>query len=75
MSSTASDNQLLHEISKKLDEIIALMLIRGRDEDAQIRLLRERGHDWNQIGSLVDLSADAARMRLNSKSRRPKKKD
>lgn len=74
MSKTPTDNQLLHQISNKLDEIIALLLIQGREQDEQIRLLRDRGHDWKQIGSLVGLSADAARKRMSSKSR-PIKKD
>jgi hypothetical protein len=57
---------LLAEISAKLDKVVGFLAIEGRDQSGQIRILRGLGFEWNEIGMMVGLSADAARMRFNT---------
>ena len=57
---------LLTEISKKLDTVIAALLANGKDQDEQIRILRELEHDWPTIGKMVGLKPDAARKRYSN---------
>lgn len=59
-----SDNELLQEISVKLDQVIAMMAIDGKDQNQQIAILRSFNMDWKTIGLLVGLKPDAARKRL-----------
>ena len=69
MAQTKSEQVLLDEISQKLDQIIAVMAISGKEQNDQIRILRDRGFDWKQIGTLVGLNPGTARMRLKSDSK------
>ena len=41
---TKSDNELLQEISKKLDKLTGILATQGKDPDAQIIILR--GFNW-----------------------------
>ena len=55
--------EVLAEISDKLDRLIAVTAIQGRDEEDQIRILYELGYDSFKIGPLVGLSPDVVRKR------------
>lgn len=65
MKSMKSERELLEEISKKLDMLIGIFAIQGKDTDAQIHILKHRGLDWEEIGSLVGMKPDAVRMRYS----------
>ena len=58
-----SEKELLGEISEKLDKMISLIAIQGKDTDIQIDVLRGFGWEWQEIGKLVGLTSDAARKR------------
>jgi hypothetical protein len=66
MSEQKTEFQLLAEISSKLDRVIGLLAISGRDQNDQIRILKGLGFEWGEIGTMVGLKGDAARKRLNS---------
>lgn len=51
-----SSEQLLSEITSKLDQIIAVLAIQGKDEDTQIRLLKKRGFQAIEIEKLLGIS-------------------
>jgi hypothetical protein len=57
------ERDILEEISGKLDRVIAIIATQGRDQDGQIRVLRNLGYDWKFIGAATGLNADAARFR------------
>lgn len=62
MKKTTED--ILMEIDRKLGIIISLISIQGKDIDTQIRILKKQELEWNEIGMLVGLTADAARKRF-----------
>ena len=66
MADEKTERQLLQEISAKMDKVIGSVAIIGREKNEQIKILRSLGFEWNDIGILVGLEADAARKRLNS---------
>jgi len=66
MIESISERQLLQDISGKLGTIIGYLAISGREQNAQITILRSLDFEWDEIGRLVGLTADAARMRFNS---------
>ncbi|MGA2220673.1 MAG: hypothetical protein ABSH21_02660 [Verrucomicrobiia bacterium] len=63
MSKAKSDNELLEEIGGKLDLVIALLAIQGKEQGAQIKILYSLGFDSNTIGRLVGMSGTAVRVR------------
>ena len=65
---TKSTEALLSEISEKLDKMMSLIAIQGKDTDIQIDVLRGFGWEWEEIGKLVGLKADAARKRYERKN-------
>ena len=57
MSSTPKSTEvLLSEISGKLDKIIGILAIQGKDEDAQIRILKKLGFQAVEIEKLLGVS-------------------
>ena len=56
MTKEKSEKELLEEISKKLDKIIAILAIQGKDEDAQIRILKRLGFMADEIGKLLGVT-------------------
>ena len=58
-----STKELLKDIIKKLDKILAVTATQGKDEDEQIKILRSFKWEWDEIGIFVGLTADAARKR------------
>ena len=69
-----SELDLLNDLNEKLDTIIGLLAINGKDENHQIKILRELGCDWKFIGLLTDLNPSTARMRQNTKKNNPKER-
>lgn len=65
---------LLNEMNEKLDKMIGLLAINGKEENAQIKVLRGLGHDWKFIGLLTGLNPDTARMRNSTKKSNPKRR-
>src|SRR2546430_1898702 len=53
MTRTTSDNELLQDISGKLDRVIGLLAIQGNERDAQIKILYSLGFDSSGIGRLL----------------------
>ena len=46
---------LLVEISEKLDQLISLNLVQGKEKEEQISLLVERGYSNSNIASLLSI--------------------
>ena len=63
--SIKSDNELLQEINEKLDKLIGIHATQGKDTDTQIAILHGFDWKWDEIGRLVGMKGDAARMRYN----------
>lgn len=63
MNKKKSVEDLLEEISGKLDKLIAINSIQGKDQDTQITILKDLGLNWNEIGIILGIKPDAVRMR------------
>jgi hypothetical protein len=46
---------LLQEISEKLDQLISLNLIQGKEKEDQIMLLVDRGYSNSSIANLISI--------------------
>jgi hypothetical protein len=57
-----SERELLGEISTKLDKVIAVLAVQGKDKDQQIEALAGAGFDSAFIGRLVGMTPGAVRM-------------
>lgn len=64
------ERALLVEISQKLDRLIGIVAIQGRDVDAQIEILTRFGFSSAEIGVLVGLHEGAVRKRRATKGKR-----
>lgn len=58
-----SERELLEEISKKLDKLIGILAIQGKNEDEQIRILKVLGFTSKQTGNLVGIEESTIRHR------------
>lgn len=56
-----SEQELLGEISAKLDKVIAVLAVQGKERDHQIEALAAAGFDSAFIGRLVGLTPGAVR--------------
>ncbi len=61
-------------MNEKLDTLIGLLAINGKEENLQIEILRELGYDWKFIGLLTGLKPSTARMRHSTRKSNPKKR-
>lgn len=61
--------ELLAEINQKLKLILAALSIQGKEVGTQIRMLKNLDLDWKEIGNLVGLEPDTARMRYSRKGK------
>lgn len=68
----STTDDLLNRIDQKLDRILGVLLVSGKDTDTQIKVLRSLGYDWPFIGAATGLKADAARMRSGYKKKSKK---
>ncbi len=57
---------LLKEISKKLDVLIAMFAIQGKDIKSQIKILKSLGYSNVQVGKLVGMSETNVRAKLKN---------
>ncbi|MDE1845060.1 MAG: hypothetical protein KGI10_07010 [Thaumarchaeota archaeon] len=64
----ATPEELLEAISKKLDKILGVLAIQGKDVITQINILHGIGLEWDEIGRYVGLTANAARKRYERKN-------
>lgn len=64
-----STEELLTEISGKLDQIIAVLATQGRNIDAQIDILQNFGWEWDKIGKFVGMKGDAQECVIKEKNR------
>ena len=62
-----STNELLEEISEKLDKILALLAIQGQNEDEKIRILKKLGFTSKLTGDLLGLTESTIRNRKSWK--------
>ena len=58
-----SVEELLSEISKKLDKLMAILAIQGKDEDTQIKILKSQGFTSVDTGKLIGMKETTVRMR------------
>lgn len=61
--------QLLTEISRKLDQLIGIHAIQGREQDEQIEILRGMGLNWDFVCGVVGLKPAAAKKRLQRRNK------
>ena len=69
----ATTEELLAEVSEKLEKILGVLLVSNKDTDTQIRVLRSLGYDWPFVGAATGLTPDAARMRKKAPRKAAKK--
>ncbi len=50
-----SELDLLGEISGKLDDLIAITIVQGKEKEEQIKILVERGYSNSAIGELLGI--------------------
>jgi len=61
--------ELLEEISNKIDRLTSIIAIQGKEPDEKIAILRSFNLEWDEIGKYCGLAADAARMRYQRKNK------
>jgi len=64
-----SEKELLEEISGKLDKLIGILAIQGKNEDDTIKILKKLGFTSEETGTLVGLTDAAVRMRKSWKEK------
>ncbi len=64
-----TERDLLEEISRKLDRLIALQAIQGKDLDTQIDILTRVGLTSSEIGPLLGQHPDSVRRRRSKKQK------
>ncbi len=74
MPGERTERDLLAEISAKLDRLMGVMAIQGKDQDAQVNTLHALGFDSKTIGAMVGLSDSAVRGRKFRRKRAKKAK-
>jgi hypothetical protein len=65
MTQKKSSEELLENISKKLDILIAMTAVQGKKTDDQISILKGMNYSWSEIGKFVGLAPDTVRMRYS----------
>jgi len=58
-----SERQILEEISTKLERLLAVVAVQGRDADIQIRVLTKAGFSSSEIGALLGMHPTDVRHR------------
>ena len=56
-----SVEELLEEISGKLDKLTGLLVIQGKEEDQQIKILTSLGFNSKEAGNLLGIPAGTVR--------------
>lgn len=75
MDATKSKEEILIEISKKLDRVIGLLAIQQEedDENAKIKLLYGLGLDPSSIAAILGLTANVVQVRMTRIRKKAKK--
>lgn len=60
-SKKKSVEELLEEISGKLDKLTGLLVIQGKEEDQQIKILTSLGFSSNVVGNLLGIPSGTVR--------------
>lgn len=63
-----TSEELLQEISEKLDKLMRILAIQGKDIDTQIKILKKLGFTSEETGNLVGLTDMAVRKRESWKN-------
>lgn len=58
----SAEATLLSEISAKIDRLVAVVAVQGKDKEKQIEILSAAGCDSGFIGSVVGMTAGAVRV-------------
>lgn len=72
-SKEKTEIELLAEINEKLDKMMSVMAIQGKDIDVQIEILHGFGWKWEDVGKFVGIKGDAVKMRYSRNHRENKK--
>lgn len=64
-----SERELLEEINRKLEDLVSLIAIQGKDTDTQIKILIKRKYKPREIASFIGLTPNAVRLRKFKKLR------
>jgi hypothetical protein len=64
-----SEREFLAEISRKIDRLIGVLSIQGKDVDAQIDILTKLGFKSREIGPLVGQHPDSVRRARSRKKK------
>lgn len=66
MSEAKSDTDLLADISRKLDSVLAFLAANAvqSDDSAVLKRLYENGHSAQEIGRIIGITENAAAIRL-----------
>ena len=62
-SKEKSDNQILEEISAKLDKLIAVISIEGKPVEQQLKILKNLGFSSKEASGLTGISYSSIRHR------------
>ncbi len=61
MKPSKTTEELLEEISKKLDKIIGVLAIQGKDNITQVKILKSLNYSSEEIGNLIGSTASNVR--------------
>ncbi len=75
MASQKTEVKLLNGINHKLDQLVGLNAIQGKDEAKQIQILSALGFKSIFIGQLLGISSDAVRQRKSYRRRKSRTKE
>lgn len=64
-----SERDLLEEINNKLEDLLSLFAIQGKDIDIQIKILTKKRYKPKDIANLLGLTPNAVRVRKFRKNR------
>ncbi len=59
--------ELLREISQKLDKLIAISAIQGKEEEKQIKILKSLKFTYNEISNLIGIPIGTLKIRDHRK--------
>jgi len=67
-------SEILEEINRKFDKLLALIACQGKPTNTQIQILTKAGLTGEEIGGLLGISGDAVRHRRSTMRKRRKTK-
>lgn len=70
MSGKTAEIEVLKEISRKLDDLVTLFSVQGKEKEEQIRIMVSNGYSNSQIAKLLGLpkgTVDSIRAKFQKK--------